>query len=310
MTTRPLPAGNFLRLAGIPITRPRMGISGSVAAKSTSARAAAAAEADEALVKLYEANSRPLLGLAALLLRGSEGLPAPQKGPATATGESFTEYAQNADLRTGEFSTIRLLMAPNGVSCIAEEIVEDAFAAMRLQWRRLKDPDRGVAFLRRFVVNATRGVDSLPEGAGGQDTPGGRTLAALWRLPGRQREALVLRYYADLPESQAAAAMGVTRSAFRWHVSQGMAALRLRLDAHDVAGLSTVQCTVIHRRLDGCALRGEPSCTATHSTMHKPCTGLSTDTCALFGATRPTRTGSRTSHRSTRDRSAAAPLRE
>jgi predicted DNA-binding protein (UPF0251 family) len=166
-----------------------------------------------------------------------------------AAGESFQEYAHDAGRRTGEFSTIRLLMPPDVVPGIAEEIVEDAFAAMRLQWRRLRDPDRGVAFLRRFVVAATRSVDSPPaDASGGPAALRGRTLAALWQLPHRQREALVLRYYADLPESQAAPAMGVTRAAFRWHVTQGMAALRLRLDAHGVAGLSTAKCTAVHRR--------------------------------------------------------------
>jgi DNA-directed RNA polymerase specialized sigma24 family protein len=55
-------------------------------------------------------------------------------------------------------------------------------------------------------------------------------LAALRRLPGRQREALVLRYYADLPEAAAADAMGVTRAAFRGHAARGMIALSLLLD--------------------------------------------------------------------------------
>ena len=51
-------------------------------------------------------------------------------------------------------------------------------------------------------------------------------LAALRRMPGRQREALVLRYYADLPEAQAAAAMGVSTAAFRGHAARGIRALR------------------------------------------------------------------------------------
>ena len=121
-------------------------------------------------------------------------------------------------------------MAPDAAPGIAGEIVEDAFTAMRLQWSRLRDPDRGAAFLRRYIVDATRCLDA-PPAADRAASPGagGRTLATLWQLPGRQREALVLRYYADLTESQAAAAMGVTRPAFRWHVSRGMTALRVRL---------------------------------------------------------------------------------
>ena len=243
MTTRPLlPAGNFSHLAGLLITRPRIAISGSVVTNSTAGRA------DQALAVLYDTHSRSLLGLAALLVWGAERAPAPPPAGVTATGESFPEYGRKTARQTGEYSTTRLLMAPDVVPGIAEEIVEDAFAAMRLHWRRLRKPDRCMAFLRRFVVAATRCVDGMPEaGSGGPSTSRGGILAALWQLPGRQREALVLHYYADLPERQAAAAMGVTRAAFRWHVSRGMAALSLWLEAHGVAGLSTAQCTGIHR---------------------------------------------------------------
>src|SRR5258708_11481742 len=55
-------------------------------------------------------------------------------------------------------------------------------------------------------------------------------LAALRVMPGHQCEALVLRYYANLPEAQAAGAMGVSRGAFRWHLAQGMTSLRAFLD--------------------------------------------------------------------------------
>ena len=51
-------------------------------------------------------------------------------------------------------------------------------------------------------------------------------MAALRRLPVRQREALVLRYYADLSEGEIAEAMGVSRGAVKSHTARGMAALR------------------------------------------------------------------------------------
>ena len=193
---------------------------------------------DEALVKLYDDHSRSLLGLAALLIWGAVRAPAPAITEA-ATNEPFPEFVHNATGRTGEFSAVGLITVPDAAPGLAEEIVEDAFAAMRLQWRRLRSPDRCVAFLRRFVVDATRCLEGRPAtGRGGLPSLGGRTLAALRQLPGRQREALVLRYYADLPEGQAAAAMGVTRAAFRWHVMRGMDALRQRLNAQASMGLA------------------------------------------------------------------------
>ena len=39
--------------------------------------------------------------------------------------------------------------------------------------------------------------------------------SALRALPPRQREALVLRYYADLSEAQIAAAMGISKGAVK-----------------------------------------------------------------------------------------------
>jgi RNA polymerase sigma factor (sigma-70 family) len=50
-------------------------------------------------------------------------------------------------------------------------------------------------------------------------------LAALRRLPGRQREAVVLRYYLDMTEDQAAQAMGVGRGTVKSATSRGIAAL-------------------------------------------------------------------------------------
>jgi RNA polymerase sigma factor (sigma-70 family) len=55
-------------------------------------------------------------------------------------------------------------------------------------------------------------------------------IAALRDLPERQREALVLRYYADLSEAEIAAAMKISRGAVKSHTSRGMAALRLALE--------------------------------------------------------------------------------
>ena len=54
---------------------------------------------------------------------------------------------------------------------------------------------------------------------------------ALRRLPERQREVLVLRYYADLSEADIADAIGISRGAVKSHASRGMAALRTTLEA-------------------------------------------------------------------------------
>jgi RNA polymerase sigma factor (sigma-70 family) len=56
---------------------------------------------------------------------------------------------------------------------------------------------------------------------------------AVWsqvdRLPDRQRQAIYLRYQADLSFEEVAAIMGISESAARSHASQAMATLRTKL---------------------------------------------------------------------------------
>jgi RNA polymerase sigma factor (sigma-70 family) len=55
-------------------------------------------------------------------------------------------------------------------------------------------------------------------------------VAALRELPDRQREAIVLRYYADLSEAEIAATMGISRGAVKSHTARGMTSLRAALE--------------------------------------------------------------------------------
>jgi len=54
-------------------------------------------------------------------------------------------------------------------------------------------------------------------------------VSAVWALPARQREVLVLRYFADLPENQVAAAAGLSEDAVRSQVAVASSALREEL---------------------------------------------------------------------------------
>jgi RNA polymerase sigma factor (sigma-70 family) len=47
-------------------------------------------------------------------------------------------------------------------------------------------------------------------------------VAALRDLPERQREALVLRYYADLSEAEIAVAMRISRGCVKSHTARGI----------------------------------------------------------------------------------------
>src|SRR5699024_2788457 len=60
-------------------------------------------------------------------------------------------------------------------------------------------------------------------------------IKALRKLPTRQREAIVLRYYGDLSEAQIADAMKISRGAVKSHTSRGISALRSVLEQTTLA---------------------------------------------------------------------------
>jgi RNA polymerase sigma-70 factor (sigma-E family) len=129
----------------------------------------------------------------------------------------------------------------------AEEVVQDAFVAMHGSWQRLGEAEKALAYLRQAVVNRSRSVlrhrtvvdknlQEIPP-----DMPSAEhealalferqaVMAALRGLPVRQREVIVLRYYADLSEAETASVMGVSRGAVKSHLARGMAALRAVLE--------------------------------------------------------------------------------
>ena len=159
-------------------------------------------DADRAVTELYSTHYRSLVRLAALLVR---------------------------DMGT------------------AEEVVQDAFVAMHGGWHRLRDNDKALAYLRQAVVNRSRSVlrhrqvvdRNAPKPA--PDMPSAEhgaialfersaVIAALRTLPARQREAVVLRFYADLPEAQIAETMRISRGAVKSHTARAMQALRAVLE--------------------------------------------------------------------------------
>jgi DNA-directed RNA polymerase specialized sigma24 family protein len=98
----------------------------------------------------------------------------------------------------------------------AEEIVQDSFVAAHAAWRRRPDADLALSYLRRSVVDRSRSrlrqraiADKLAPAllldrlaALRRRGPGlerSAFISALWALPARQREDVVLRYFADLP---------------------------------------------------------------------------------------------------------------
>ncbi len=111
----------------------------------------------------------------------------------------------------------------------AEDIVQDSFAAVHGMWHALPDTDTdtdtdtALCYLRRSVVRRSRSAPRpQPAGIPLLDSA---VVSALQALPVRQREVLVLQYFADLPEAEIASATGMNTAAVRSHAAQAMSSL-------------------------------------------------------------------------------------
>ena len=140
---------------------------------------------------------------------------------------------------------IRIALVMLGDRAAAEDVVQDAFFALYRRWSKLTDPVNAVAYVRSAVFNGCR--DTLRrqarrdrrdhatawswQDAGsaeavaliGEDRR--RILAAVRRLPDRQREALVCRYYLEMSEEETARAMNISRGTVKSTTSRAVAAL-------------------------------------------------------------------------------------
>ena len=135
-------------------------------------------------------------------------------------------------------SLVRITTLLIGDTAAAEDIVQAAFVSLHRAWPHLGDSGKALVYLRRSVIRGTRsrertsaGRPSQPGDASRASWPGHCTketllMAALGALPARQREALILRYYAEWPDAQIAAAMGISSRDAVSHIARGMSTLR------------------------------------------------------------------------------------
>src|SRR5258708_7697481 len=154
--------------------------------------------------------------------------------PATA------EDAVSALYREHAVGLIRLAVVMLGDTPAAEDIVQEAFLGLYQHWDHLADTSNALRYVRSSVLNGCR---SAFRRRARRERPGhgpsaesaesavlvadehNRLLTAMRRLPPRQREALVLRFYLELREPDIAASMGVTRGTVKSTTSRALAAL-------------------------------------------------------------------------------------
>ncbi|MET9064260.1 SigE family RNA polymerase sigma factor [Streptosporangium sandarakinum] len=137
---------------------------------------------------------------------------------------------------------VRLALLMVGDQATAEDVVQEAFARTHAGRRRLRDPGRALTYVRSAVLNGARSVLRRRAVAFRRAAPyeppvwsaehaallgeeRREVLTALLGLPKRQREALILRYYLDLPDLEIAEVMGIRAGTARSTIARGLAAL-------------------------------------------------------------------------------------
>lgn len=144
-------------------------------------------------------------------------------------------------------SLVRLaaLLLDDTAAC--EDVVQEAYVALAAGRRleRMRDPEAGLAYLRTTVLNLARsslrrrlvatkyaplvhGRDRIDDDVV-QVVDRTAIMRAMRTLPRRMREAVALRYYADLSEAQAAELMGVSSGAVKSYTSRGLERLAEQL---------------------------------------------------------------------------------
>jgi RNA polymerase sigma-70 factor (sigma-E family) len=135
---------------------------------------------------------------------------------------------------------LRLALMMVGDRPTAEDVVQDAFLGLYRRWSHLRNRDKALAYVRSSVLNGCRKAlrrrgrpfagEHLPpvwsaEAEAIVDEDRREVMEALHRLPLRQREALVLRYFCELSEEEIAEAMRVSRGTVKSTTSRAVAAL-------------------------------------------------------------------------------------
>ena len=157
----------------------------------------------------------------------------PEIGQAEGLAELYVRHAPAA---------LRLAYMLTAQRELAEDLVQDAFVKLAGRFLHLRKPEAFEAYLRRMIVNQflshlrRRKVELAyleSEGAEARRAPAQLDVTerdemwlALQRLPERQRAALVLRYYEDLSERDAAEVLRCSTAAVKSLVARGMETLR------------------------------------------------------------------------------------
>jgi RNA polymerase sigma-70 factor (sigma-E family) len=168
------------------------------------------------------------------------------------------EVASGADaalfddfVRNDSPALLRVAWGLTGNRAGAEDLVQSTLERVWTHWGHVREKDRAGAYARRVIVSIfltarrrrwwgehvtaalpDRGIDDEADVVAARRV----VVAALARLPARQRVVVVLRYLDDRSEAQTAEALGCSTGTVKSHAARAMTALR---HSSDLVGLWT-----------------------------------------------------------------------
>jgi RNA polymerase sigma factor (sigma-70 family) len=138
---------------------------------------------------------------------------------------------------------LRAVLVGVGDRDLAQELVDEAFARACASWRKVSKHPAPAAWVVRTALNENvsrwrrrrrevtvadpgRFADQLGADSAGDSAVDPRVMAALLRLPARQRQVIALRVFLDLDTARTAEVLGVTPSTVKAHLARALSALR------------------------------------------------------------------------------------
>src|SRR4051812_4296506 len=168
------------------------------------------------------------------------------QGPGTVVGaEVPVTYEEFADSRLG--ALLRYAAMLTGDHHTAQDLVQDTMVRVQLNWHRVARSDSPDGYVRRMLTNQfidlRRGswlrrvllrpdpdqAEPVTYDYAQHSADRDQMWEMLARLPRRQRAALVLRFYEDLPDADIAEILGCAIGTVRSLISRALATLRAHL---------------------------------------------------------------------------------
>jgi RNA polymerase sigma factor (sigma-70 family) len=156
-------------------------------------------------------------------------------------GLDFAEFYRGA-----RDECLRAVLVSVGDRDVAQELVDEAFARACASWRKVGKHPAPAAWVVRTALNENisrwrrrRREVAVPDLGTFADLPSAyrtaaravdpRIMAALQRLPARQRQVVALRVFLDLDTDRTAEVLGVAPSTVKAHLARALGALRADL---------------------------------------------------------------------------------